>query len=61
MRAAVVTRQTLVVVADAAAIDEHCRAKELLWALENVAAKDRTVYQSVRVGRARKLIRRGLA
>ena len=60
MRAAVITRERLMVVATPADVEAHCRARELLWALQDVAAKDRTVFQSVRIGRARKLVKRGL-
>jgi len=60
MRAAIIKRESLVLVAGPADIEEHCRARELLLSLRNVAAKDRTVFQSVRVGRARRIVKRGL-
>lgn len=58
MRAAVVTRQPLMVVADAFDVEAHCRAREEMWKLAD--RSEWNSHKQERFSRARRIVKRGL-
>lgn len=60
MKAAIVQREYIAIVAGQADIEKHCRAREAVWHIASIPVAKRTLSQSIVLGHSRKILKRGL-
>jgi hypothetical protein len=60
MKAVIVQREYIAIIAGKDEVEEHCRAREAVWHIARIPVAKRSLSQSIMLGHSRKILKRGL-